>query len=356
MLLVPLLAVAAAPDFATRLWRALPAQTGNVVVSPTSVEACLGLLIPGVGPSSKAALAQTLGSSGPGLDGYANVLKARLAGLVQGGETTVSNAGFFSEAPKPTYVKAIQTLFGATAERLHSVEQVNGWVKAKTKGRIPTLLDRLPPNAHAVLVNAVTFDGDWTTAFDAGKTRKMAFHATSGTRDVYTMTSTSLHLAYAEGTGFRSVTLPYKGGHFEMTILLPTSGDPASILQGDAWRQIASTSRSIDLSLPRFTVRSTPNVEAALKTMGLAPLFKRIDLSLALPGGAHDAIDAVVQRTYVKVDEKGTAAAAATGIVTARAVMIRPDRVIFHVDRPFAFAIRSVGSGEVLFQGVIREL
>lgn len=345
----------AAPDFAVRLWNALPDDKGNVVVSPTSIEACLGLLIPAVGPTAKAPLAKTLGTTTAGLAKYETGLQKRLHDLVEGGEATVANAGFFAETPRPTYVAAIQKGYGATAERLTGVEQVNAWVKAKTKDRIPKLFEKLNRQTSAVLVNAVTFDGDWTTAFDANGTRKTDFHAPSGTRPVETMARNDFTLPYAQGKGFRMIQLAYQGGRYRMAILLPDAGDPAPLLRNDAWRRAASSDTSVNLTLPKFTARSEPKVEEALKTMGLAPLFDQIDVSLALPNGAHERISEIVHKTYVKVDEKGTQAAAATGIAMARTMYRPKPSVAFHVDRPFAFVIQRVETGEILFQGVIRE-
>ena len=352
LLAVPALAALRPDDFATRLWNALPTKAGNVVVSPTSLEAALGLLIDGVGPTSRPALAETFGIAPSGLQAYDGALQARLRALA-GDEVTVSNAGFFASPPAPAYAAAVQRGYGATAERLRDAAQVNGWVDGHTKGRIPRLLDRLPPGTTALLVNAVTFDGDWTAPFDAARTRKVAF---AGRGPVDTM-HRSGHLAYAKGEGYGLVAIPYRGGRYRMVVLLPDAGDPAATLRGGAWRGAlgSATEALVDLALPRFTVRSEPAVETAAKALGLAPLFRSMDFRPAVPGGAVAWIDRIVQKTYVKVDEKGTKAAAATGIVMTRG-MRRPEApVTFHVDRPFAFVIQHVASGEPLFMGVIRE-
>lgn len=348
-----LLATAATPDFATRLWQAIPTDKGNVVVSPTSVEACLALLIPGVGPTSQPPLAKTLGTSVAAFPAFQQDVKKRLTDLTAGPETTISNAGFFAETPRPSYVAAIAKLYGATAERLlpDPLRQVNGWVNQKTKGRIPKLFDRLDAKTHAVLVNTVTFDGDWSLPFPKEATKKAPF----ASRTVDMMHLSKAELFYGEASTYRSVQLRYAGGRYLMTILLPNEGDPAMLLGSDAWRTGPTISRPVDLFLPKFTIRSSPDVQGALGKMGLAPLFKTVDLSPALPSGGGDAISQIVHRTYIKVDEKGTKAAAATGIVMTKAVRIPQPPVVFRVDRPFAFAIQSVQSGEILFQGVIRE-
>jgi serine protease inhibitor len=60
-------------------------------------------------------------------------------------------------------------------------------------------------------------------------------------------------------------------------------------------------------------------------------------------------IDEVIQKTYLSVDERGTTAAAATGIGMQPVVVVTP----FVVDRPYVFAIRERLSGTVMFAGRI---
>jgi len=60
-------------------------------------------------------------------------------------------------------------------------------------------------------------------------------------------------------------------------------------------------------------------------------------------------ISAVVHKAFVSVDEKGTEAAAATGIAMATAAMMSPP--VVRVDRPFQFFIYDQDSGTILFAG-----
>jgi serpin B len=67
------------------------------------------------------------------------------------------------------------------------------------------------------------------------------------------------------------------------------------------------------------------------------------------------AIGAIVHRAVIEVMEDGTEAAAATAITMLTASVQRPpaEMQVFHVDRPFLFAIVDDPSGAVLFQGRI---
>ncbi len=65
-------------------------------------------------------------------------------------------------------------------------------------------------------------------------------------------------------------------------------------------------------------------------------------------------IGAVVHKAMLEVDEEGTVAAAATGIMgKAASVPALPQEM--RVDHPFFCAIRDNGTGTLLFAGVIRD-
>ncbi len=65
----------------------------------------------------------------------------------------------------------------------------------------------------------------------------------------------------------------------------------------------------------------------------------------------HVYINDVVQKTFVKVDEEGTEAAAVTAIPMRALSMQKPKLIVFRADRPFMFMIRHVPSGCILFMG-----
>jgi len=63
----------------------------------------------------------------------------------------------------------------------------------------------------------------------------------------------------------------------------------------------------------------------------------------------------VVHKAFVAVDEKGTEAAAATGIVVGVTSMPMEPPPEFRADRPFVFAIRERATGAILFMGRVSD-
>jgi len=62
------------------------------------------------------------------------------------------------------------------------------------------------------------------------------------------------------------------------------------------------------------------------------------------------SISDVVHKAFVAVDEKGTEAAAATGVIMRATSALLPS-VSLTIDRPFIFIIRDATSGQILFVG-----
>jgi serpin B len=70
-----------------------------------------------------------------------------------------------------------------------------------------------------------------------------------------------------------------------------------------------------------------------------------------MTGGRDLFISEVIHQAYVKVDEKGTEAAAATAVVMELTAV--PETKIFRADRPFLFIIQEKETGGMLFMGRI---
>jgi serpin B len=63
-------------------------------------------------------------------------------------------------------------------------------------------------------------------------------------------------------------------------------------------------------------------------------------------------VSLVQHKAFVDVNEEGTEAAAATGVLAVRAMAVHVERIErFHADHPFLFLIMDNQSGEVLFMG-----
>ena len=106
------------------------------------------------------------------------------------------------------------------------------------------------------------------------------------------------------------------------------------------------------MSLPKFRAESEFSLGKALSAMGMPTAFTdHADFSgIAAKGGL--AIAEVLHKAFVDVSERGTEAAAATGMTVHATAMRMPEPVVvFRADHPFLFLIRDTHTGVVLFIG-----
>jgi serpin B len=143
-----------------------------------------------------------------------------------------------------------------------------------------------------------------------------------------------------------------------MVIILPKAKDGLGQLEASLslarldglLKSLAS--RRVQISLPRFKLTAQCELQGALSALGMPKAFMlgQADFS-GMTGRRELAISAVVHKAFVEVDEKGTEAAAATGVVMARASAALAPPPVFRADHPFVFLIRDLESGSILFLG-----
>ncbi len=349
-------------DFAFDLFDEVSEADRNAVTSPLSVAVLLAMISAGADGDTGAEMAKVLGLR----EGPDPRVGALLRSLADTEDVTLSVANaLHSDGPlEQDYLSFVRRAFGATLEQSdlaspEAAEAIDDWVSKNTNGRIPEIAADLglpDPQAVLVLLNTVYFLGEWTSSFDDDDTRPAPFAAPGGRADVPMMHLDAQSFPYTDRDGYRMVRLPYgEDGRFGMEIILPDDGrDPD--LDAAEWRAAVgslSPARIDELALPRFELRWSAELGTPLRRLGLAAAFDpgRADFRPMSP--AAPALGRVVHKTYVKVDERGTEAAAVTGGVMTTSA--RTGTLTFRVDRPFLFTISDRETGTILFLGRVTD-
>ena len=247
---------------------------------------------------------------------------------------------------------------------------INDWVADQTMERILDLIPsgEIKPDTALVLASAIFLDAQWLHAFDKFDTRKSPFHLLDGAEAQVPAMTQSEELAHVQGRDYQAVQLPYSGGSAAMTILVPDQGKFAQVEEALDESLLAEITSGMDpklvrLTLPKFEMEHSMKLPQTLSAMGMPRAFSKsgadfrgIDgRSCARGDGLCLYVSQVVHKAFIKVDEEGTAAAAATGVIFQfKSGPPTPD-VVLNIDRPFIFLIRHVGSGAVLFMGRVTE-
>jgi serpin B len=109
--------------------------------------------------------------------------------------------------------------------------------------------------------------------------------------------------------------------------------------------------RDVLVYLPRFSMESGFGLGSTLAAMGMPLAFSdRADFS-GMNGKRDLSISAVLHKARVEVDEQGTVAAAATGVMVALKALRAEEPPTFRADHPFVFFIRHNPTGAILFLG-----
>ncbi len=205
-----------------------------------------------------------------------------------------------------------------------------------------------------VLTNAIYFKGTWLKQFDPANTKERDFRAPGGPVKASMMFQKG-KFSYGEADDAQALEMPYEGERLSMVVVLPKESarleavEAKMVAEGlDPWLERMKPTQ-VEVLFPRFKAESSLALSGALKQLGMVKAFGGGDFSGISSGGGLQ-ISEVIHRAIVEVNEEGTEAAAATGVVMVRSAVVGPP-VQFLADRPFLFAIRDRETGALLFVG-----
>lgn len=346
---------------------------GNLALSPASLGHALTMTWAGARGDTAAQLARLLGLRGPDAEVDAAAAALR-GGLSRSGDAVTLQAAsrLFAQRGGPLEDAFVARSGGPYGAPLSSVDfladaeaargEINRWISEQTLGHVPELLPAGSVDAQSrlVLADAIFFLGQWATPFDPALTEPGAFTLAGGEAIEVPMMHRAGRMEHARISGVDVLRLPYADGALSMTILLPE--DPAALaslepkLDADTLTALtgAARARQVDLRLPRFSLRSASSLAGALASLGAADAFSaRADFS-GITGDTSLYLTAAVHEVQVQVDEAGTVAAGATGVVAG--VKSAPEApTTLTLDRPFLFFISDRDSGQLLFLGRVAD-
>jgi len=349
---------------------------GNLAFSPASISTALAMTWGGaVGPTSDE-MRKMLHFEGSAEEVLTSAGKVA-ADLQRGDALVLAIANrLFGEKTftfqKP-YLDSTEKLFGAPLEPVDFAgapdparQHINQWVAGRTKDRIKDLIPAsgIDGETRLVLVNAVYFLADWAEPFDKSATTDLSFWANGKTEKPVPTMRRSAAMPFAEVDGTQLVELPYVGGRFSMLVVVPAQRDGLPALEAkldvarfDSWVKALATEQ-VFLSMPKFEIDPPSSIALrdALQSLGMKTAFLRgqADFSkIADPPRPADRlfVGNVFHKAFVKVDEKGTEAAAATAVVMPRGGGAPKKARQLAVDRPFLFFLRDRTTGTILFVG-----
>ncbi|CAF0747772.1 unnamed protein product [Brachionus calyciflorus] len=369
-------------NFALRLFENIGfGKNENFFVSPFSIATALAMCLIGAKNETADQLKQLLGFSK--LDNQ-EILKLNEE-LIQSinnlnGNVTIKTAnklfpknGFeildeFLNTVRKNFKADVQCLdFGNPVK---SAKEINLWVSNQTNDKIRDLIDPsvITELTRLILVNAIYFKGNWHLKFDSNMTIKEDFHLSdSSVRkvDMMKIKNKKFRLIGSPG-GINADTceIPYEGGDFSMTIILPHEGHSLDKIEKQLNHSVLNevfTARgpleSVNLHVPKFKLRYNTELSSNLKKMGATLPFdeRKADFTGITSHPVGLCISDVIHQAFVEVNEEGTEAAAATAVVmrlkSCAMVAMPLNPINFICNRPFLFVIQNKKNNGILFMG-----
>uniref|UniRef100_A0A674NF21 Serpin B6 n=1 Tax=Takifugu rubripes TaxID=31033 RepID=A0A674NF21_TAKRU len=343
-------------SFSLALFRKLSDNdtTANIFYSPFSISSALAMVLLGARGNTAAQMSE-VHHSNPAADDvhvsfsqllnelhkenapYALSVANRLYG-----EQSYQFVEDFLGSTKKHYRAELESVdFRAAAETSRS--NINSWVEKQTEGKIKDLLAKgiVTGDTRLVLVNAIYFKGNWDKQFKEKATRDATFHISKVTV---------------------VLELPYVGKELSMLIFLPKQIEDSTtgleklekLLTYDNFMEWTRPEMmkevEVQVGLPRFKMEEKCNMKNILVSMGMVDAFDVAASDFSGMSPANDLVlSEVIHKAFVEVNEEGTEAAAATGVVFTLLCAVFPQN--FYADHPFLFFIRHNPSRNILFAG-----
>jgi serpin B len=363
-------AATACNQFAFDLQRQIGTAGGNYAFSPASLATALGMTSAGAVGETRREMLQVLHASEDpsawlaGLGGLTRTFRAESErGALQVANRLWGQDGFQF---RPDFLELLEREFAAPIGRLDfaadpeaSRAAINDWASRQTQQRIENLL---PPGCvtgltRLVLTNAIYFKADWIETFDVRRTQKLPFHLAGGEPVEATFMRQEGSFAYAEDERVQLLEMLYAAEGLSMVVILPTPGhDLAEVEQSLNDSQLRDWcsqlhGERVQIALPKFKLETALQLKPTLRELGMPRAFGP---EAEFGGMSHEdelEISDVVHKAMVQVDEQGTEAAAATGVIVGIRSAAPSQVKVFQADRPFLFLIRHQASGALLFLG-----
>ncbi|XP_029934731.1 leukocyte elastase inhibitor-like [Myripristis murdjan] len=349
-------------------------KSSNVFYSPLSISSALAMVMLGARANTATQMSECLKAQDDVHVKFSKLIKelnkARapyslsLANRLYGDQSYQFVEGFLADTKKHYDAELESVDFKTSAETARI--NINSWVEKQTQDKIKDLLTPgvVDSMTRLVLVNAIYFKGNWDRKFDADLTKDAQFKLNKNENKPVKMMyqKAKFPLTYIPEVNCQILELPYKGKDLSMLIFLPKEMEDDTTglekLEKELtyekfveWTQPHMMDTvEVQVGLPRFKMEESYDLKDILTRMGMVDAFdvRMSDFSGMSP--ANDLVlSQVVHKAFVEVNEEGTEAAAATGVIMMMRCARMPDQFI--ADHPFLFFIQHKPSMSVLFAG-----
>ena len=357
--------------FAINLYSQYKSEEGNIFFSPFSISTAMAMVYEGAEGKTAKEIKSVFGF--PKYDNsrrnqYSNLLseinkKDKEYALKTANALWAEQDFHFLDE----YLTTVEKYYGGKTTNLDFKNEpdssrliINNWVEDKTNNKIKDLFPEgsIHKDIRLVLTNAIYFKAEWLKQFDADKTRDKNFRVNPDKSIKVPMmqrTDRKSIFNYTQNEDLQILEMPYAGEDLSMLILLPLNDDIETLENSftieklTEWKK-SLRKRKVNIYIPKFKFETKYFMKYTLSNLGMPTAFTNSADFSGMTGTKDLKIDKVIHQAFIEVNEEGTEAAAATGIVMMQKSM-PPPTPIFKADHPFIFIIQQKETGNILFMG-----
>lgn len=356
-------------DFAVRLFQACAEEEKNTLVSPLSVLSALAMTANGAKEDTLSQMESVLGMKTEKLNQY---LYSYMKALPQGEKykLNLANSIWFIDDERFTvkegFLQINKDFYGADVYKAPfdntTVKDINNWVKDKTDGMIPEILDEISKEEVMYLINALAFEAEWASIYTSNDVRNRIFTTEDGqNQDAdFMYGEENVYLEDKDATGFVKY---YKDHKYAFVALLPNEGvsvaEYVKGLNGENLNRLLTNTRNatVRTAIPKFETEFDVEMSDVLCDMGMMDAFNEdkanfVDLGTSTRGNIY--INRVLHKTFISVAEKGTKAGATTVVAMAdKCAVMEEDPKSVYLDRPFVYMLIDCENNIPFFVGTM---
>lgn len=359
-------------DFAVRLFQASAEDDKNTLISPLSVLSALAMTANGAKENTLSQMEAVFGMSTNELNEY---LHSYITGLPQGEKykLNLANSIWFTDDERFTvkegFLQTNADYYGANIYKAPfndtTLKDINQWVKEKTDGMIPEILDKIAEDEIMYLINALAFEAEWDNIYISGDVQNRIFTTEEGQEQNAEFMYGVEH-AYLEDKDATGFIKYYKDHKYAFVALLPNEGvsinEYVKGLTGENLNRVLENPQNVTVNtaMPKFETEYDVEMSEVLCEMGMPDAFHGEKANFANLGTSTKGniyINRVLHKTFISVAEKGTKAGAATAVAvadTCAAVVEEPKSV--YLDRPFVYMLIDCESNVPFFCGTMMSM
>lgn len=348
----------------------------NILFSPLSIALAMGVMELGAQGSTLKEIRHSMGYDGLKNDeefsflrDFSNMVSAEKGQYVM----KVANSLFVQNGfhVNDEFLKMMKKYFNAEVNHVDFSQNVavanyiNKWVENYTNNLLKDLVSPRDFDAvtHLALINAVYFKGSWKSQFRPENTRTFSFTKDDESEVQIPMMYQQGEFYYGEfsdgsneaGGIYQVLEIPYEGDEISMMLVLSRQEVPLATLEPllkaqliEEWANSVKKQK-VEVYLPRFTVEQEIDLKDILKALGVTEIFIKDANLTAMSDNKELFLSKAVHKSFIEVNEEGSEAAAASGMIAISRMAVLYPQVI--VDHPFFFLIKNRKNGTILFMG-----